>query len=115
MNSTVVIDGDAGLVQDIGGDVGLTNLIGGEFAPLLIDGAVELTQGAGGEVSLVSSFADQFGAFSPIYTGPTTVTPSGQTQTLHTRDTVLTSDITVEPIPSNYGLVTWNGRTLKIS
>ena len=49
------------------------------------------------------------------YDGETTVTPSAETQTLRTGGTVLLSDITINPIPSNYGLITWNGATLTVS
>lgn len=51
----------------------------------------------------------------PDYTGPTSVTPSAQAQTLHTKDTALLSDITIGAIPQNYGLITWNGSTLTVS
>lgn len=49
------------------------------------------------------------------YEGPYTVTPSRQTQTLSTRGFAMTEDVVVEPIPQNYGLVTYNGRILTIS
>ena len=49
------------------------------------------------------------------YTGNYTVTPTGETQTLSTADLMMTQDVTVNPIPSNYGLITWNGSTLTVS
>lgn len=36
------------------------------------------------------------------YTGPYTVTPSEETQTLGTNDLHMTDDVTVNPIPSEY-------------
>ena len=51
----------------------------------------------------------------PDYEGETTFTPSAKTQTILTEHTVLLSDITINPIPSNYGLITWNGATLTVS
>ena len=51
----------------------------------------------------------------PDYTGPTSVTPSAQAQTLHTKDTALLSDITIGAIPSNYGLISWDGSRLTVS
>jgi hypothetical protein len=51
----------------------------------------------------------------PTYTGATAVTPSGETQTLETTGKYLVSNITVKPIPSNYGLITWNGAVLTVS
>lgn len=49
------------------------------------------------------------------YTGSYTVTPSSETQTLQTNGKRMTGDITVNPIPSNYGLITWNGAVLTVS
>lgn len=49
------------------------------------------------------------------YTGPYSVTPSPEAQTLNTNGLRMTDNITIEPIPSNYGLITWNGSTLTVS
>ena len=49
------------------------------------------------------------------YTGDYEVTPSTETQTLLTKGKALSEHITVHPIPSNYGLITWNGSTLTVS
>ena len=43
------------------------------------------------------------------YTGPTEVTPNNTTQILPTSGLVVSTDIVVNPIPSNYGLVSYNG------
>lgn len=63
------------------------------------------------------------GSSSPIvvreitdpYVGPTTVTPSSSIQTLATSGKTVGEDIIVDPIPSNYGLITWNGAVLTVS
>ena len=49
------------------------------------------------------------------YEGEYTVTPSSTTQVLETNGKVMTGNLTVNPIPQNYGLVTWNGSVLTIS
>ena len=49
------------------------------------------------------------------YDGPYTVTPSQQKQTLPTMNKTLDQNIVIEPMPSNYGLITWNGSTLTVS
>lgn len=49
------------------------------------------------------------------YPGPTTVTPSAEAQTLETAGFYLREDITVEPIPSNYGRITWNGSIITVT
>lgn len=49
------------------------------------------------------------------YTGEYIVTPSAVQQTLETAGKILRENVIVEPIPSNYGLITWNGSTLLVS
>lgn len=49
------------------------------------------------------------------YTGEYEVTPSAETQTLNTDGLRLTRNVTVNPIPQNYGLITWNGSFLTVS
>lgn len=51
----------------------------------------------------------------PVYTGATEVTPSEDVQTLQTADMAVLQNIVVNPIPSNYGRITWNGSTLTVS
>lgn len=50
-----------------------------------------------------------------VYDGPTEFTPSGSTQTIAIADKKALTDITINPIPSNYGLITWNGSELTVS
>ena len=49
------------------------------------------------------------------YEGPYEVTPTATAQTLPTDGLVMTADVVVQPIPSNYGLITWNGVALTVS
>lgn len=49
------------------------------------------------------------------YTGEYIVTPSAETQTLHTADLLMAQNVTINPIPSNYGLISWNGSFLTVS
>ena len=49
------------------------------------------------------------------YMGATTFTPTQQTQVVYTQGAYMTTNITVEPIPTNYGLISWNGYTLTVS
>ena len=49
------------------------------------------------------------------YYGPYEVTPSQSTQTLFTENKRATGNIIINPIPSNYGLITWNGSALTVS
>lgn len=49
------------------------------------------------------------------YEGPYEVVPGRDPQTLRTRGRTLADDVVVGAIPSNYGLITWNGSTLTVS
>ena len=49
------------------------------------------------------------------YEGNYVVEPSSEEQVLATRDKVMDQDVVVCPIPSNYGLITWNGAVLTVS
>lgn len=51
----------------------------------------------------------------PVYDGPYDFTPSTEVQTINVSHTLPRWDITIQPIPSNYGLITWNGSTLTVS
>ena len=42
-------------------------------------------------------------------------TPTAQTQTIAIEGLRALHDITINPIPQNYGLITWNGAFLTIS
>ena len=49
------------------------------------------------------------------YEGSYEVTPSAEQQTLGTAGRTLSFDVVVNPIPSNYGLITYNGSTITVS
>lgn len=49
------------------------------------------------------------------YEGSYEVTPTDSTQTFATSGLTMTADFVVNPIPSNYGLITWNGSVLTVS
>ena len=51
----------------------------------------------------------------PSYEGPYEVTPSAEEQTLETDALYMTGDITINPIPNNYGLITYDGSTITVS
>lgn len=49
------------------------------------------------------------------YEGSYIFTPSNTAQVIETKNLILDKNITVEAIPSNYGLVTWDGSTITVS
>ena len=51
----------------------------------------------------------------PSYHGETEITPSDETQTVQCAGLMMSENITVNPIPSNYGRISWNGVTLTVS
>ena len=62
------------------------------------------------------SFNCDFEGVKPSdYSGPYTVTPSDQQQVLQTASRTLEDNIVIEPIPNNYGLITWDGSTITVS
>lgn len=49
------------------------------------------------------------------YTGATEVTPTQEEQVLLTKNLIVSEHIKVNPIPSNYGLITYNGSIITVS
>lgn len=55
------------------------------------------------------------GAIIPAYPGPYVITPSDTTQVYETSGKQMERDLRINPIPSNYGKITWNGAVLTVS
>lgn len=89
----VVLDGELSLLLALDGDFGLTVPADGEA----------------GIITVVHEYDQE------IYTGETEVTPSQEEQILGTENKIVLENITIKPIPSNYGLITWDGATLTVS
>lgn len=49
------------------------------------------------------------------YKGPYKIVPTLHRQIAKVKGLYATEDITVEKIPDNYGLITWNGSFLRVS
>lgn len=49
------------------------------------------------------------------YSGTYEITPTTTPQVLPTENRVLAHNITVNAIPNNYGLITWDGSTITVS
>lgn len=84
-------------------------LFGTLSAPGKITG--RLTSGA----SIKGALSVPYFIMPPEYHGAVEVVPSAETQTLTTHDLYMTTDIIIDPIPSNYGLITWDGSALTVS
>lgn len=79
---------------------------------VVLDGALSLTNVIDGQAGTVIKVVQHD---LPVYTGETVITPSTTEQVLTTAEKVVTRNIVINPIPSNYGLITWNGSTLTVS
>ncbi len=79
---------------------------------IVLDGELSLNIPMDGEVGIITKVVEHD---LPTYTGETVITPSTTEQVLNTADKVVARNIVINPIPSNYGLITWNGSTLTVS
>ena len=84
---------------------GITGYLSGESS---MTGLLSEAAGMIGELSIPKRIGD-------VYAGAYEITPNFETQILSTADKSLTENIIVHPIPSNYGLITWDGSTLTVS
>lgn len=81
----------------------------GTLSPIQgLTGTLSPAQGLDGSLSPFTA------AYYPEYSGAYEFTPSEETQTVETARTVLLSDITINPIPSNYGRIETRGSALYI-
>lgn len=87
---------------------------------VVLDGDCELviSENPGAVVTVADD--GEYGSFIKVrdgeqYTGPTVVTPTQETQVLNTAGLIVPANITVNPVPQNYGLITWDGATLTVS
>ena len=88
---TVVLDGTCRLLNALNGACRLINRL---------DGNAD-------KVILVSS--DEY------YTGDYEVTPGSEAIILETEELKVSENVVINPVPSNYGLITWNGSVLMVS
>ena len=92
MQNTVVIDGELSLLFDEIADCSLIIPESGEFG-------------------VITAMRENY----PAYDGPMEITPTDEPQTLETTMRSLIDNIVINPIPSDYGKITWNGSTLTVS
>lgn len=71
-----------------------------------------LTAGGAG---LNAEFGTSGGGSTPTYTGPTVFTPTNEAQTVACKGLKMPDNVTIEKIPSNYGLITYTGFVLRVS
>lgn len=91
MHDTVVLDGELSLILPNDARCNLDVVMDGDVGVIVESGRL------------------------PVYDGATEITPSAETQVLETNQHVLRSNIVINPIPNNYGLITWDGSTITVS
>lgn len=52
--------------------------------------------------------------FPDAYEGQYQITPNAETQVLYTKRLAMIDNVTINPIPSNYGEIIWDGSTLTV-
>ena len=78
-------------------------------APGGIQGTLSAPSGIQGTLTIPNAI------LPPSYEGDYEVTPSGVEQTLDTAQLYMRNNITIHPVPSNYGLITWDGTAITVS
>lgn len=85
----------------IGGEISLTSVMDGEGTVII--------ECDGEEGTII-----QYDSHS-LYEGAYEITPSSVSQTIPIANLIASDNITINPIPQQYGLITWNGSFLQIS
>ena len=68
------------------------------------------------QVSIDTSIGMQVNVVAAdVYRGDYTFTPTTATQTVQIANQMATSNITINPIPNNYGLIEWDGTRIRVS
>ena len=84
-------------------------LIGNLKSSGQLSGVLNAQKGISGTLTIPSAVGVD------VYGGPYEFTPTEDTQTVAIDRKMATENIVINPIPYNYGLVTWNGSTLTVS
>ena len=78
-----------------------------------VQGAVKMSVGAQGAVPMSAGAEYKIGGQQ--YRGAYEFTPTSEAQTIEAQDCFFTRDIVINPIPNNYGLITYNGSVITVS
>lgn len=94
------------MVMDPNYEITLTE-IGPTTYDLLLDGESDCSFSIDSDLAFIVE--------KELYEGNYFIIPSTQQQILATTDKYFNDNIVVDAIPSNYGLITWNGSVLTVS
>ena len=86
---------------------------------LTFDGDLNINLQFDGDLVLLNNFDGEYGEYTELphdaYSGDYTITPGDSAVVMATAGLLMARDVTINPIPSNYGKITWNGTTLTVS
>lgn len=82
-----------------------------QIAPMII----KVQASMGGEVEVGIEALNVVHIAEEPYTGPTTIVPDEHAQIVQIAGKTAVTNIRIEPIPQNWGKITWNGATLTVS
>lgn len=87
---------------------------------VVLDGELSLRITEGAELSLLIPSAAEVGIVTafreyPEYEGPLEFVPTEEAQTIPAAAHAFMHDIIIDPIPSNYGRIDWDGAALTVS
>ena len=74
-----------------------------------ISGSLSSADGIAGNIVIPEKISPE------SYIGDYVITPSNAVQEIDIAKKVATRNIVINPIPENYGLITWDGSTLTVS
>lgn len=81
----------------------------------ILTGSARINGSLTGRTTINGRLAAGGGCSTPPFTGDYEYTPTMQTQIIEIADQRATQNITIKPIPENYGLITWNGSYITVS
>ena len=81
----------------------------------VLQGVASLTAVLSGQATLDAGMTIPEVVRTNPFTGSYEYTPTSETQTIAIDGLRATADIVINPIPENYGLITWNGSIITVS
>lgn len=81
----------------------------------VLQGVASLSASLTGQASLSADMTIPKVVQTNPFEGAYSYTPTNETQTILINGLRATDDITINPIPNNYGLITWDGSTITVS
>lgn len=82
---------------------------------LILDSDEGLELSLDGSTDFELTLENASGSVYPVYDGATEFTPTRETQFAMVSGKIVLDNIKINPIPQNYGLVTYNGSIITIS